>query len=800
MQQEYGAAGRLHAQEHNRFIPILALTYGFGVWLALRVESGLWPLWLLAAAVFLGVLLRGLHMPLRWITLPLAVMAALFWTQVYMNPQMPSPGIYNGITATVYGEATERSSGGIAFTLCDVTLKGVTQPGKAYCTLDAQDGVRAGDLFDGAALRFSGSIYQPSGKENANDFDFRLWLYQNNIGYGISSVRDLEILNTPQTAPWISFAARVRVFCQARFQSLMGEQSSLAMAMLLGDRLTLTQEKQTAFQRAGVAHLMAVSGLHVGLLAAALLGLLNLLSLRKSHRFIVLTVFLALYCLVTGFSPASVRASVMLLLVMLARIAGRKPDPLTTLSMAALIVLILNPLDLFSAGFTLSFTAMAGILLLYPRLMGILNQLPIPKWLTPRRKEKQLIRIAKDNALKTRELLAVSLAAQIGVLLPTAAYFHQLPLYGIVFNLFAVPLAGLLVPGYAITLLVSLLPGIGGLLAMPLGWLAGLGSRIMLWLVQLSAWLPYAQIRVPSPNVWACVGMGLAMITVSGYVRASAFRRIAAITLIAVLGSAGAYATRPAALRYHQFATGRADAALIFDGDATVALDVGTYGTEVTDRLLAEGRSLDALILTHLHLDHAQGVQELLEQKIPIDRIYLPDEVEKVAMSAESTAVYKQIMQSGIPITYLAAGDTLRFHEMSIQVLWPQAGRTRTGIDANDRSLATLITLGDLRILSMGDNTNNYELYAATACDILKVGHHGSATATSAAFLQIADPQVALITCWSGSSGPAEATLERLQAAGSQIYRTDETGEIIIEVRGSQYSISTYLTGENHGL
>ena len=793
MQNSQGQAnrGKLGASERVPLLPWLTLAFGVGVWLAPRVAAGGWPLWLLAVAGLVGVSLALLRLPLRWIALPLALMAALLWTQHWLNPAMPLEGAVTTVTARVYGEATLRDTGRIAITLCDVSLDGQAQAGRAYCTLDAGDGVSVDTFFDGAELRFTGWVYHPQGKQNENDFDFRLWLFQNGIHYGISGVKGLTVLNTPETARCASVAARARAACAQWLTPVMGKDTALAMAMLLGDRSGLEEDQQADFQRAGVAHLMTVSGLHVGLLAGALLWLLNALYVRKKLRLVIVAVFLALYATVTGFSAATVRASVMLLLAMLGQTAGRRIVPLVTLSAAALLVLILHPLQLFSVGFALSFGAMAGILLLYPPLMAWLKRRPpLVKRQGAHRKLRKLERHA-DQQL--RQLLAMSLAAQAGVLLPTAAGFHQWPLYGMAFNLLAVPLAGMLVPLYALTLLCASLPIVSGTLGVGLGWIARAGSELLMGLVGLSNQLPYAQVRVPTPVVWVIAAFLAGSVALSRYVRADRGRRALTLGLCALLACGGAYLTRPSPLRYIQFAVGQGDAALLIDGQHTVAIDVGPYGGEMAGQLLAEGRSLDALILTHLHSDHAQGVAKLLAEGIPIRQVYLPDGATAVNLGDDGLAVLAQLEAAGVPVATLSAGDTLTFDQLRIEVLWPQAGTTRAGMDANERSLATLLRLGSLRILNMADNTSLYENYFAQPCDILKTGHHGSAGSTSDAFLESASPTAAILTCEADAALPSPDTLSRLAAHGVDILRTDETGEILIEPSGEGYRLSTYL-------
>lgn len=782
---------RYDTREHNRTMPLLALAFGLGVWLAARTDAGLWPLWLLPVAALCAFALKLWGKRLFIACLPLVLMAGLFYAQPFLHPAMPHEGPHGRITATVSGNPMPRDGSRVALMLCNVTLDGKAKPGKAYLTLTEQSGVTADQLFDGAAISFSGTVYHPSAKQNAYDFDFRLWLLQNGIAYGLSGAKDFTVENTCETAPWTDWAARVRALCAERLLALMGPPGNLAVAMLLGERDALAEDELLAFQQAGVMHLMSVSGLHVAILAGALAWLMNRLAARRGVRLAVTAVFVALYCALTGFSPATVRAAAMLLLWLAAQAAGRRADALATLSAAALAVLLLRPLDLFSAGFALSFSAMGGIMVFAPRLRRLLAG---GQHTRPPRRRSPVARAGAALWRKTADLLAVSLAAQAGVMLPVAATYHRLPLYGVFFNLLAVPLAGLLVPLYAATLLLSLVPLLGWPLGVALGWVAALGTRLLAGLVGLAAQLPYAQVRVASPTVWAYAVLAAAALAAGGFVRARWSRTVAALALAGLVALGGAWLTHPASLRYHQLAVGQGDAALLMDGDQTVAIDVGDYGGEAAGRLLAEGRDLDALILTHLHSDHALGTARLLSEGIAIRRAYLPIGADAIAPGEEGYDTLSLLAASGVPISYLAAGDRLPFRQASIEALWPQPGGLRAGHTVNDGSLALLIRMGGLRILNMGDVSGLYERYAARACDLLKVGHHGSNSGTLDAFLTVVNPAWAIVTCRSGASLPGDDTMARLSAHGVATLRTDQTGEIMLAKTGGGFTISTYLS------
>ena len=387
-------------------------------------------------------------------------------------------------------------------------------------------------------------------------------------------------------------------------------------------------------------------------------------------------------------------------------------------------------------------------------------------------------------------LTAVSLAAQVGVLLPTAAYFHQLPLYGVLINLLIVPLAGtMLTPLCAIALLFSSVP----LAGQALGWTASLLARLLLWLVALLSELPGAALRVASPPVLAGPALALVAVMLSGRVPGSLRRRALASALVLALAAGGVYASRPAELRYIQLAVGQADSALLLDGNQTLLIDAGSDGESALDYLLAEGRDIDALFITHLHLDHIGGVADLLDAGVGIGQVYLPLNAARQQADPDALKLLERLEAAGIPVMELARGDEMRYNTTSVSVLWPVREHIRSGQDANELPLVLSIRFGPYTILSASDLSGAYERYAAAPADVLKVAHHGSAASSGEAFLDQVGARVALVSCSSGSRYlPGEATLERLTRSGAQVLRTDDCGDITLTLHGDQLYITPY--------
>lgn len=769
----------LRVTEKNQIFFCAGLAFWCGCALAGFVAGGWWLHLLLGMTLVLFVFLVFRGIPLQYALIPALLVLGLCHAGRTLWFQAPASGYYQQITGSVYGEPLYKSDGRIAFALTDYSLGDYAAKGKAYCTYEPENGEEVA-LFDGAKITFSGSLYVPGEKNGAARFDFRSWLLHSDMQCGITVSNGLTLLNTPATAPWLDWASRLRGIFSAGLRSTMGDAASVACGMLLGDKTRLSPVDLSSFRTLGIAHVLAVSGLHVALLGAMVMELMRLIPMKKWLRLFLLAVFLFFYSGITGFSASSLRAGVMLLVSEGCLILFRRRDHFTAIGLTLLLLLFFDPLMALDRSFVLSFSAVGGILLLMP--------LFYPK------KQAETYSTGKRSLLRSllqflHSSFAVSLSAMLGTLLPVMYYFHSLPLYGLFINVLLLPYIALLLPVLLLALLTCWVPWLGS----GIGWLAGHMCTLLTKATSLLSALPYASIRVGTPPWWWIIcGMGL-LFLLSPLLRIKPRRRAGIIALLCVFGLVCSIAAAPPRNRYIQLDVGQSDSAILYAGRKTVAVDTGTDGSALCDYLTHSGRDLDALIITHLHMDHVGGVYSVVEEGFSIGAIYLPLGADEQALDEEGLRAMDFLRSLNVPIHWLKAGDTLAFDDVRIDVLWPAEGKLLTRQDANDFPLVLRIDLEGCIILNTSDVTSKYEMNAAVPCHVLKVAHHGSLNSSQQAFLSAASPCAAIITCTTGRSLPSPETLERLHTAGIPVLETHSTGDITIWMGKNGPIISPYL-------
>lgn len=602
---------------------------------------------------------------------------------------------------------------------------------------------------------------------------------------------------------------RIRGAVQDRVHLLFGHRAPMVEALVLARREYLDPDLRDAFALSGTAHLLAISGFHVGVVAGLLLAILRATGLRPRPATAAAAVGSWLYVLGIGAPDAALRAAVILTLLATARIRGVPAFSVGTLSTAFLFLLAVDPLALGSIGFQLSFAGTLGLVTLRRPLEGVMERGWRRLGRRPPRKGP-----AADTADRWLRGSSEGLVAGIAATLPTlpllAWHFDRVSLVGIVATLVVSPAVALAIPGIGASLILSVLWH-------PLGTFLAGGVGLILagveWGVRAAAALPGASLWVSRPALVTAVLVGLATVMLlhrsrAGRIRAPVRRAVAvalagvAVVLLPLLPGARA-------LEVHVMDVGQGDATLLrLPTGGWVAVDAGPASPggwdaghrRVLPYLRRQGaRRLEALVLTHAHQDHVGGAPALL-RGIPVRGILEPA---RVTPSAAYLETLREAKSRDVGWWPAEAGRGIERGGVRIDILHPEprpggwtgtgsgAGRTRDegpGADPNRVSVVLLVRYGEGALLLTGDAYDDVEvalLPHLPRLTLLKAGHHGSRTSTSRALLDVTSPELAIISAGDGNryGHPHDEVLDRLDEAGSQVYRTDRDGTMRIRIR-----------------
>lgn len=673
------------------------------------------------------------------------------------HPALPQEGEYT-ISGVVAEEIRLREDGQVRSLLRDVTLNGKCLQGGAYWSfyLKEEEALPQG-LTPGCRVTMTAQVYHPGGADNPGGYDFREYLLQKAVTIGVYG---REELHTGVSWHPMGMAAALRHRLSQRLMDAMGQQAGeYASTLLLGSQNLIPQEDRQAFSRLGIAHILSVSGFHVGVLAGLVSKQLWKLRLSRKMRFAATAAVLAGYCWLTGMNAPVLRAAMLFLLFEFGAIKHRQRSSLHLLSAAWVIQLALSPAQITSLSFQLTYGAMLGLTLVSPWLKSL--------W-TPKALEKPW------------DALCRALGAQVGILLPELYWFQELPLLGIGLNVLVMGAATGLIVLCWITLALLPVPALAALAGRLTAALLGGMLVVVRWLGE-----------APGITLWTCRANGLTaaawvllLLGMSWWCRK---RRPLAIALSVAVLAASVVPWPQHGTQYVQLSVGEADAAILQDEGFSMAIDTGEDGEALASYLHQRRISLDALVLTHLHADHASGVNALLESRIPVAVCYLPWDAEKALVDEEVMLALAQLRQTGTEIVYLARGDEITLPGGKCTVLWPERDRVRPRQDANLYSLTLLAEVQGSTMLLTGDLEGAYEMYAAVPADVLKVAHHGSESSTSPGFLQEVSPQLLLLSCGSGERGASLAA----RRGDIPMVDTSANGAVTIEFEPDGFTVKT---------
>ncbi len=683
------------------------------------------------------------------------------------------------------------------------------------------DSARARGILDnygaaaGRTVVIEGELSLAARHRNPHTFDYARHL----ISKGIGAVMTADSLSFPKelvmpdgtrlgeraSGGVVRAASRLRcALIEEMRASLSPRSAELAVGMLLGDKNVIDDETYEMYQRNGTAHILAVSGIHVGLIYAFLLALMGG---RKSLPFQLTTLsMLVFYACVADFAPSVVRAVAMIAMHILAKLTNRRYDLVSAAAFTAAVSLMIRPAFIMNTGFILSYAAIFTVAFVMPAFRRALGE------------------------SRLAEIFAPALAIQAGMAPLTAFYFNYFSLTAFFINIPVIYLAGLIIP---IALVFSAAAGIGEAFGAVIGsWESSAGvtaagvlpeafSAVSAAAEGIAAnMLDYSCRAMDALNVFAFADGRMYRSVASPPVLALVFfygaffyfcsetglihilrKQYAKITAAVLIITVAAFSVAAAAREPYDGASavfvdvGQGDCLhirtpggknILVDGGGSVYYDVG--GNTLAPYLLKNGVSgIDLALVTHLHTDHYKGICELA-RVMPVGTL--------AVYEANRLTEDEIVSDTGISadnIAYLKAGDTVSADGVTIEILAPGArpdictAEELRETDENGISLIMKISVGGMSILMTGDLgaegeeelVETYERGGRLKCDVLKAAHHGSAYSTCDAFLDAVSPETVVIQVGKNNYGhPSPNVIEKCARKGIIVYRNDTQGAV----------------------
>jgi competence protein ComEC len=678
----------------------------------------------------------------------------------------------------------------------------------------------------GSLVRCYGDVRRIDAPGNPGQFDARTYYESERIWYSMWSNRTTVIKNAGGLKENLSVLRNHLVNFLNR--SLPEKDAGIIANLVLGERILIDDETRYDFQNAGIMHVLAISGLHISLIGMSLFTLLLHLHLPIPSAAGLSCLMMSLYCMMIGNPASALRALIMFIVMLGARITLRSYDLLSALSLAGILMLITNPGYLFQAGYQLSFAAVIGAGMVFPLMKKQVQQTP-PSAADKLRARKLGRSRAGKILLHAKRALPDAILSYISitiVTLPLIAYhYFEISPAGILGNL-------LLVPLMEIVLISGVIGCLSFFVSVFLAKTALLPGTALLELVRAALrmirLIPGSSIVTGKPELWQVIAyyivLAAVILLISRKVPARRRNRMIARTthprscMIAktphrrscmtacILFLAACFILfhrKEPEFQFTMLDVGQGDCLFVhsqsggtflIDGGSSDVKNVGHYRIEPYLKQQRITR-ISGIFLSHDDGDHTNGILEILDEQrnkttpIRIGAVYIPEWMK------ENRPLAKRCAALGIPIRTCSLGTRIQSGDLTFHVLHPFHDHGFQ--EGNEGSMAIRLDRRGFRILLTGDLEGQGEeesLPYLGRVDVLKVGHHGSKSATSDAFLNRTKPALALISAPEKSryGHPHKEVLKRIRKHGCTCLVTKDCGAITIEFSRGQYRISRF--------
>lgn len=641
----------------------------------------------------------------------------------------------------------------------------------------------------GDYIKINAKIELPSKARNYMGFDYQRYLKSKKIIATIIVVENVEILdvNKANIAENIFNSVRNNIK-EIMYKLLPKDARELAVGMMIGDKDELDAKIEEDFKNSNLTHMLAVSGAHI---SYVILGL-NLMLKKTSNRFrkIFIICFLIFFVGVTDFTPSVQRASIMAILLLVSTMLYRSQDTYTSIAFSGLVILIINPYSFFDIGFQLSFGGTIGIVLMYNNLIKKIKT------------KGKLVNYIVSS-------ICVSVCANL-IIIPIMTYnFNTVSLTFWISNLLAGPFLGvIIILGFCVYLLSFVIFPVAKIISIPLKYLI----YILLVIVKYCSKIPFSSITIRGPYIYEILIYYIVLYLVFNYAKIKPyFKKLVVVIMIVILiANSCIYMQNHGKMIIYFIDVGQGDSTLIrtaknktilIDGGGSEnsSFDVGekTLLPYLLDRKITV---LDYVVISHFDTDHCGGILYLMEH-IKVKNII----ISKQGKESINYNKFKNIvLDKGISVIFVKKGDKIKIdNETYMDVLFPSNNFISDNI-LNNNSIVTKVCYNNFSVLFTGDVEEiaeneicrKYHTTDKLKANILKIAHHGSKTSSTAEFIKMVKPQIALIGVGEKNKfgHPNAGVIQRLKNMNTKIYRTDKMGEIVIQINNmGEIKINTQL-------
>ena len=702
------------------------------------------------------------------------------------------------------------------------------------------------DYINGDYICMSGTVSVPDSATNPGTFD--QYIYLRNKGYYLCISNGTIESGNHRPYSIEGFLYGIKNRCTKIIDnSFDSESAGIVKAMLVADKSTLDKNIKKLYSENGIAHIMAISGVHVAIIGMTLYGFLRKLKIGRLISGTFSIAIIILYGIMTGMSSSTERAVIMLILSIAAEYFGRKTDAPTSMGFAMIIMVLGNPYVILDAGFQLSFAAITGVTVVAPQLRKLLRMFKrFIKEADEKKKQKhKKIMSLRKMIIKLIDALVVGIASFITTTPVIIYYYYQFPPYSILINLIVIPLVSLIVGGSILVVLTGLFfTGAAVAMTYPV--------RLILfgykYLCIFASGLPGASVLVGHISIGMVFVYYLSVVLIFAILRMIRIGKterggpilylmLATVLFLTVVYEVYSY---DKSLKIVYMDVGQGDGVLLrtsghggilIDGGSSSNKRVGEY--VMVPVLKYYGVSeVEYAFVSHGDVDHVSGLEYLLNEEqsgVHVVNLVLPkygDHDALQELKSEATA-------NNVNIIYMKPGDNITYNHqhaetINIECLYPDEEAGQGVLDTNNLSMIlkttitwdvreadienlnkssdsdaslSLLFVGDAgiaaerRLIELYEKNSQGEISDSIACDILKVGHHGSRNSSGSDFLKRVSAMYGIISCGKDNryGHPHAETLERLKMADTKYMTTKEHGAIILSIERGDWSLSGYI-------